>query len=110
MSVTKEALSVSTTSEIHMPNLDHWHQHGGLVARRVLINYKTWYERKAIAEGEKGADAICHPIGGHRITVADMEAIARDQNVDFRAGDVLIVRTGMTEVFEAPTPEVFAKM
>jgi kynurenine formamidase len=108
--VTKEALSVSTTSENRMPTLDHWHQHGGLVARGVLIDYKAWYERKAVAEGKTGVDAKCDPIGGHRITVADMKAIAKDQNVDFRQGDVLIVRTGLTEVFEKPTPEDFAKM
>lgn len=110
INVTKEALSVSSTSENHMPTLDHWHQHGGMVARGVLIDYKRWYERRAAAEGKTDVDAICHPIGGHRITVADLEAIAKDQNVEFRHGDVLIVRTGMTEVFEAPSPDDFAKM
>lgn len=108
--VTKEALSVSTTNENRMPTLDHWHQHGGLVARGVLIDYKAWYERKAAAEGKTGVDSVCDPIGGHRITVADIEAISKDQDVEFRQGDVLIVRTGMTEVLEAPTPEDFAKM
>jgi hypothetical protein len=108
--VTKEALSVSTTSENLMPTLDHWHESGGLVARGVLIDYKAWYEQKATAQGKTGDEAICHPFEGHRITVADIEAVARDEGVDFRPGDVLIVRTGMTEVFEAPTPTDFAKM
>jgi hypothetical protein len=93
-----------------MPTLDHWHERGGLVARGVLIDFKAWFERKAAAEGKTGAEAICHPIGGHRITVEDIEAVAKDQNVDFHAGDVLIIRTGMTEVFDAPTPEDFGKM
>jgi hypothetical protein len=87
-----------------MPTLDHWHEHGGMVARGVLIDYKAWYEQKAIAEGKSGPDAICHPFGGHRITVADIEVIAKDQNVEFRAGDVLIIRTGATDVLSAPTP------
>ena len=37
--VTKEALSVTRTSENRMPTLDHWHQNGGLVARGVLIDF-----------------------------------------------------------------------
>jgi hypothetical protein len=93
-----------------MPTLDHWHEHGGLVARGVLIDYKAWYERKAVAEGKSGEEAICHPLGGHRMKVADIEAVAKEQNVEFRPGDVLIVRTGATETFEAPTPEDFAML
>jgi hypothetical protein len=108
--VTKKALSVSTTGENKMPTLDHWHEDGGLVARGVLIDFKAWYEQKAVAEGKTGEEAICHAFGGHRISIADLEAIAKDQKVEFRHGDVLIVRTGMTEVFGAPTPADFAMM
>jgi hypothetical protein len=108
--VTKEALSVSTTGENKMPTLDHWHEQGGLVARGVLIDFKAWYEQKAAAEGKTGEQAICHPFGGHRISIADLEAIAKDQKVEFRHGDVLIVRTGMTDVLSAPTPADFAMM
>jgi hypothetical protein len=108
--VTKEALSVSTSSENQMPTLDHWHEKGGLVARGVLIDYKLWYEQKAVAEGKAGDDAVCHPFEGHRITIADIEAIAKEQRVEFRPGDVLIIRTGMTETFEGPTPSDFEKL
>jgi hypothetical protein len=108
--VTKEALSVSTTHENKMPTLDHWHERGGLVARGVLIDYKAWYEQRAIAEGKSGAEAIFNPVNGHRITVAEIEAVAKDQHLDFRTGDVLIVRTGMTETFEAPTSADLAMM
>jgi hypothetical protein len=86
--VTKAALSVSTTAENKMPSLDHWHEHGGLVARGVLIDYKYWYEQKAAAEGKSGADAVCHPFDGHRINISDIEAVAKQQNVEFRPGDV----------------------
>lgn len=108
--VTKEALSISTTSENKMPSLDHWHEKGGLVARGVLIDFKAWYENKAQAEGNSGADAICHPFAGHRITIEDIEAVAKDQKIEFRVGDVLIVRTGSTEVLEAPAPEDLAML
>ncbi|KAH8733196.1 putative cyclase-domain-containing protein [Phaeosphaeriaceae sp. PMI808] len=108
--VTKEALSVSTTGDNKMPTLDHWHERGGLVARGVLLDFKAWYEQNAVAAGKSGAEAICHPFGGHRINVADIEAVAKDQNVQFQAGDVLIIRTGMTETFAAPTADDFAMM
>ncbi|KAF1915397.1 hypothetical protein BDU57DRAFT_577030 [Ampelomyces quisqualis] len=95
--VTKKALFKSTSKKNQMSTLDHWLERGGLVARSVLIDFKAWYERKAAAESKTYADAICHPIGGHRIIVNDIEAVAEDHN-----GEVLIIRTGMTEVFEAP--------
>lgn len=93
-----------------MPTLDHWHKSGGLVARGVLIDVKEWFESKAVVEGKTGDEAIFHPFEEHRITVADMEAVAKHEGVDFRAGDVLIVRTGMTEVLESPQAADFAKM
>ncbi|KAH3907037.1 hypothetical protein HBH56_195090 [Parastagonospora nodorum] len=108
--VSKEALSASTTKQNQMPTLDHWHGRGCLVARGILIDYKAWYEQKAVAEGKSGEEAICHPHDGHRIGVADIEAIAKYQNVEFRPGDVLIVRTGETEILEAGTPTSFAKL
>ncbi|KAF1850854.1 uncharacterized protein K460DRAFT_412493 [Cucurbitaria berberidis CBS 394.84] len=108
--VTKEALSVSSTEKNLMPTLDHWHSVGGLVARGVLIDYKAWYESRATTEGKSGDDAMCQPFDGYRITVGDIEAIAKHQNVEFKPGDVLIIRTGTTETLEAPTPADFAKM
>lgn len=108
--VTKDALSTSTTAENKMPTLDHWHEAGGLVARGVLIDFKAWYEENAAAEGKTGDDAIFQPMDGHRITIAEIETIAKHNNIEFRRGDVLIVRTGMTEVLDAPTPADFAKM
>ncbi|GAP91484.1 hypothetical protein SAMD00023353_3100880 [Rosellinia necatrix] len=108
--VTKEGLAATTTDANTTPTLDHWHAAGGLVARGVFIDFKEWAEKKARAEGKTGEDAISHPLDGHRITVEQIETIAKDQGVDFRPGDVLIVRTGLTEYLQAPTPEVFAKL
>lgn len=108
--VSKEALSTGTTAENKMPTLDHWHQSGGLVARGVLLDYKSWYESRALAAGKSGAEALCDPFDGYRITVSDLEAIAAHQKVEFRPGDVLIVRLGATEVLANPSPEDFVKM
>lgn len=111
VAVTKEGLSApSKTSENPIPTLDHWHPAGGVVARAVLIDFKTWYETTAQAEGKTGSDAIFHPLEGHRITVEEIEAIAKFQGVEFREGDILIIRTGLTEVMEAPSNEDLAKL
>lgn len=107
--VTKDGLSAASTDENQMPTLDHWHARGGLVARGVLIDVKAWYEAKARANGKIGDDAIFHPFEEHRITAAQIETIAKDQGVDFRHGDVLIMRTGLTEYLENPQPADLAK-
>lgn len=109
IAVTKDALaSPKTTAENAMPTLDHWHPAGGLVARGILIDFKEWYETKARTEGK--GDVIFHPLDGHRITVDEIEAVARDQGVDFRHGDVLIIRTGLTEILASPQPQDLAKL
>lgn len=102
--VTKEALTTpSTTQENTLPTLDHWHTFGCLVARGVLIDYKAWFEAN-------NPSTPYDPLDGRRISISDIEAIAKAQNVEFRHGDVLIVRTGNTEAITAPTAEGFAKM
>lgn len=108
--VTKEGLAATNTGANAMPTLDHWHKAGGLVARGVLIDFKEWAEKKARAEGKTGDDAVVDALDGHRITVDEIETVAKDQGVEFRPGDVLIVRTGLTESLQAPTPEIFAKL
>jgi len=108
--VTKEMLATNHTATNAAPTLDHWHARGGLVARGVLIDFKEWAEKKARDEGKMGGDAVVHALDGHRITVEEIEAVAKDQGVEFRPGDVLIVRTGLTDHLEAPTPEDYAKL
>ena len=65
-----------------------WHERGGLVARGVLLDYKAYAEAKGIKYS-------C--FDSHKITVADMEAVAKHQGTEFKFGDVLIVRSGFTE-------------
>ncbi|KAI2618419.1 hypothetical protein GGR54DRAFT_605401 [Hypoxylon sp. NC1633] len=110
ITVTKDALAAANTATNSMPTLDHWHAAGGLVARAVFIDFKEWSEKRAKADGKTGEEAIFHPFDGHRITVEEIEAVAKDQGVEFRHGDVLIIRTGGTEVLQAPSAEDFAKL
>lgn len=70
-----------------LPTLNHWHERGGLVGRGVLIDYAAY----ADAHGIKYS-----PFDAHRITVEDLEAVAKWQGVEFKFGDIMIVRSGFT--------------
>ncbi|CAK7226612.1 hypothetical protein SBRCBS47491_006290 [Sporothrix bragantina] len=89
-----EAVAAGTdNSASRLPTLEHWHRRGGLVGRGVLIDYVRYAKRHNIDYS---------PFSGHAITVADMEAAARDQNnLELRHGDILIVRCGFTEGLDA---------
>jgi hypothetical protein len=99
--VTRDALGGSSTAANAMPTLDHWHARGGLVGRGVLVDYVAYAEAKGIEY---------HALDGKRITVADMEAVAAHQRVEFRPGDVLLLRTGFTEAIDNPDPAAMAKL
>lgn len=70
------------------PTLNHWHSRGGLVGRGVLIDYKRWAEANGIK---------CDPFTDHRITIKEIETIAKEEGVTFKQGDIIIVRSGFTE-------------
>lgn len=96
--VTEKALTApQTTAENTLPSLDHWHTRGGLVGRGVLIDFKGYMDANA---------KPYHAFEGYRITVEDVEAVAKYQGVEFRHGDILIIRTGATEA----TLEDYAKL
>jgi hypothetical protein len=98
---TKEGLSVQSAAENPLPTLEHWHSRGAVVGRGVLIDWKRYYEETT--------GQTYHPLDGYRITTEDIEKAAAHQGVEFKPGDILIIRTGYTEILEAPTPETFAK-
>lgn len=98
---TKEQLHVQWTHENSLPTIDHWHARGGIVGRGVLIDFKRYIE--------EATGAAYHPLDGHRITVEEVEKVAAHQGVDFKPGDILVIRTGYTDVLAAPTPGDFAK-
>lgn len=57
----------------------------GIAGRAVLIDYVRWAERNGVKY---------NPGSRHEITVAELEAAAKEQNVQFQVGDILIVRSG----------------
>jgi len=74
--------------DMKLPTLNHWHSRGGLVGRGVLIDYKRWAE-----ENGEDFDAF----SAKRITIQELEKVAKAQGVEFKQGDILIVRSGFTE-------------
>lgn len=112
--VTQAGLTApQTTADNALPSLDHWHSRGGLVGRGVLIDFKAYMDDNdaaaAAADGQTSKPPY-HAFDGYRITVEDVEAVAKHQGVEFQEGDILIIRTGATEVWENPTPEDVVKL
>ncbi|KAH7150328.1 hypothetical protein B0J13DRAFT_583604 [Dactylonectria estremocensis] len=98
---TIEALSVESTEANSMPTLDHWHTRGCIAGRGVLLDFKAFAEETNLS---------FHPFDGNRIKPADLEACAAYFGVEFRPGDILLVRTGATEVVDKMDPTGLAKM
>ncbi|KAK5988492.1 hypothetical protein PT974_09975 [Cladobotryum mycophilum] len=91
-----DEIDFNTQSSSQWDSLCHFlHQPTGLTYNGVKP------EAEAFAEYADQKGIHYHPFQAHRITVQDIESVASHQNVDIRPGDVLLVRTGATEVLEA---------
>jgi kynurenine formamidase len=58
------------------------------VGRGVLIDYVAFAQRHNIKYS---------PVETHAITPAELEQAAKEQNVKFKQGDILLVRSGFTK-------------
>lgn len=65
-----------------------WHCRGGLVGRGVFIDYKRWADKNGIEYS---------PFDAKRITIKEIETIAKEQGVEFKQGDIFVIRSGFTE-------------
>ena len=96
---TLAALEQHFGSEDHaqeLPTLNHWHKRGGLVGRGVLIDYKRYADAHGIAYS---------PFSDKRIIIAELEAVAKEQGVAFKQGDIIIIRSGFTEALTGMSGE-----
>ncbi len=57
----------------------------GFAGRGVLLDWCKWAEQKAIP---------FDPLKTHKIPLEQLKQVAKDQNVDFKLGDILIIRSG----------------
>ncbi|KAI9896093.1 hypothetical protein N3K66_008993 [Trichothecium roseum] len=85
----------TTKEEILDPSSDrigiqHWAQEG-ITGRGVLIDYASWAQRKGIHYTT---------FSQHQVRLADMQEIARECNIQFKKGDILLVRVGVTREWE----------
>ena len=60
------------------------------------MDYKAYADKHGIQ---------CLPFSAKRITVAELEAVAKEQGVSFKTGDILIVRTGFTDALTGKSAE-----
>ncbi|KAL2844110.1 hypothetical protein BJY01DRAFT_235450 [Aspergillus pseudoustus] len=87
---------VKPTNGTYMPTLNHWHERGGLVGRGILIDFKSFAEAKGIA---------FNPFDDYRITPDQLEAAAEYQGLEFKEGDICLIRTGFTELLTDASAE-----
>ncbi|CAK7203905.1 hypothetical protein SEUCBS139899_006655 [Sporothrix eucalyptigena] len=92
---TVEAAADAPVPPSTVPTLEHWHDRGCLVARGVLLDYRVYAERHSIQYSS---------MDKHVITIADLEACAREQNTTLKPGDVLLIRCGFTEDMSTLSP------
>ncbi|KAF7585823.1 hypothetical protein BBP40_010045, partial [Aspergillus hancockii] len=65
-----------------------WHKRGGLTARAILLDYKSYATAHSIPYT---------PFITQALTPTDLEAIASHQNTPLHPGDIILLRTGFTE-------------
>lgn len=75
--------------------IDAWAKKG-IVGRGVFLDIYSW------SQTSKGRPY--DPFTTHNITVSDLKACAASQGVDFRIGDILLVRTGWVGTYLSLTP------
>ncbi|KAL9068038.1 MAG: hypothetical protein Q9161_006483 [Pseudevernia consocians] len=82
----------------HKCSIHHWSNHG-IAGRGVLLDYRSYAEKKGVALNSYEAD---------RISYAELEACGRDQGVDIRPqaqggdiqiGDMLFIRSGFIKTY-----------
>lgn len=72
-----------------------------MVARGVFIDFKRYAD-------ETGRSF--NPFNDDKITVQDIETVAKKQGVEFKTGDVIIIRSGFTEGLTGQTGEKQAEL
>jgi kynurenine formamidase len=72
----------------------------GIVGRGVLIDLARSFERRSVAYD------VASPFS---FTVDDLERAAEEQALEFRPGDILILRTGWMRAYQAASPADFIR-
>lgn len=100
-SLPEGILSIPNPNDID-PNhtkigIQHWATHG-ICGRGVLLDLVGYYTKN-------GGTLPYDPWTSHAISVPDLEAVAKHQNVQFRRGDILLIRVGFIQKYHAVCDE-----
>ncbi|KAG6902648.1 hypothetical protein C0995_013773 [Termitomyces sp. Mi166 len=82
--------------------IQNWAKHG-ICGRGVLLDLVRFYT-------EGGKDLPYDPFDTHAIGVADLEACAKKQGVEFRQGDILLLRVGFIRKYNTTTNQIRAAL
>ena len=74
-----------------------WATHG-ICGRGVLLDLVGYHTKD-------GATLPYDPWSSHPISVADLETVAKHQNVRFQRGDILLIRVGFIQKYHAVSGE-----
>lgn len=69
-----------------------WHNLKLQTGRGVLIDYATWAEEKGIQYST---------FSTHQVRLSDILQIAKEKNIVFQKGDILLVRIGVTKEWDS---------
>ncbi|KAK1756691.1 hypothetical protein QBC47DRAFT_459412 [Echria macrotheca] len=76
--------------------IDVWVENGGIVGRGVLLDWGSW-----MASQGRNPDLLASTL----INVSDLEAVAAAQKVQFRPGDILLIRSGLVKTLDSLSAE-----
>ncbi|CAD6891864.1 unnamed protein product [Tilletia controversa] len=83
--------------------IQHWARHG-ISGRGVLLDVWGYKLRNAARKSRNLGGKAYDPMTTHAITLQDLKETARAQGVKFRQGDILLIRTGVTNSYYNSTP------
>lgn len=73
-----------------------WLNKGGIVGRGVLLDYAEWAHAHNIP---------VEPFTSTPIRLAHLQQLISEQNIEFRTGDILLIRSGFIEAYERLSAE-----
>ncbi|GFF25548.1 hypothetical protein IFM58399_01070 [Aspergillus lentulus] len=76
--------------------IDAWVKHGGIVGRGVLIDYASWATKNSIP---------LSPFTTTKIPISAIKQIVKENDIRFRPGDILFLRTGFTTAYDKLSPD-----
>ncbi|KAH7141878.1 putative cyclase-domain-containing protein [Dactylonectria macrodidyma] len=75
---------------------NEWLKRGGVIGRGVLLDYASWAKKRGVTYSAASKHCISHE---------DLENIAKEEGVELRVGDILMVRTGWIQWYNESSPE-----